>query len=454
MEIVHDAIGYEDLGTMLAQDGWLEYFRTGPHREPLYPFLISLSMRLAPRLSLSYQTIQALIQVAFLFLTQFLAARLMRRLGIRPVLILLTTLYIGFSPALVNSAFSLFSEIISYPLVLGIILIGSKSFDALLKNEFKGIQLFFYAVSLGILFSLTTSVKGAFEYLSLFLMLPFVLLILKGVFSRQRVLCLKAFLFFLTSLIITQSITGFYKMMNQRHNGYYTVTDRGAWMLYGAAEKRIQQLSPRKIAAGLAFSAGEGACLSAFSEEECNAWAFQTSDFIGMTKLLYFHAEGFSPKETNARLLALATQDMRKNPVRYLVATTIESTKMFFWESTRIGFVTYPPALNRLFNFSPFKNGLRFIMSFLTMLSFIYLCRRIVIHRKKVFASPTPETGILLFIFIQIIGFIGLYSLFSILTRYAFPIVPLYLILIACMLEALLQYKKHNTPFEPHVQAR
>jgi len=43
MIIEYDAIAYESLGKMLAQQGWVEFFRSGPHREPFYPaWLLSL----------------------------------------------------------------------------------------------------------------------------------------------------------------------------------------------------------------------------------------------------------------------------------------------------------------------------------------------------------------------------------------------------------------------------
>ena len=47
MVIQYDSLDYEQLGRILKQDGWLEYFKTGPNREPIYPLLISWAMRIA-----------------------------------------------------------------------------------------------------------------------------------------------------------------------------------------------------------------------------------------------------------------------------------------------------------------------------------------------------------------------------------------------------------------------
>jgi len=63
MQISQDAIGYKNLGSLIYHEGWQEFYRTGPHYEPLYPFTISLSMGLADKLSVSYQLVQKLFQV-------------------------------------------------------------------------------------------------------------------------------------------------------------------------------------------------------------------------------------------------------------------------------------------------------------------------------------------------------------------------------------------------------
>ena len=61
MQISWDAIGYEKLGLIIYEKGWKEFFITGPHREPLYPFVISLSMGIADYFSVSYQLIQKIV---------------------------------------------------------------------------------------------------------------------------------------------------------------------------------------------------------------------------------------------------------------------------------------------------------------------------------------------------------------------------------------------------------
>jgi len=118
MEIAMDASGYEILGSRIYQQGWDEYFRTGPNREPLYPFVISLAMRIGDFFSWPYPAVQKTFQILMLGFSQLLALRILRTLKVNQIVRAFVILYLGFSPALVNSAFSLFSEILTYPLML------------------------------------------------------------------------------------------------------------------------------------------------------------------------------------------------------------------------------------------------------------------------------------------------------------------------------------------------
>ena len=102
MSISCDAVTYESLGKTLAQQGWVEFFKIGPNREPLYPALVAFSMGLGKAFGISYQSIQVLIQLLLLFLTQILILQIMRLLKINKLITALTILYLGISPAIVN----------------------------------------------------------------------------------------------------------------------------------------------------------------------------------------------------------------------------------------------------------------------------------------------------------------------------------------------------------------
>ena len=137
MTIVYDAAVYEQLGAMLYHSGWIEFFKTGPHNEPVYPLLIAFSMRIADSFLIPYLTVQTCFQILILFSTQLLTLFILKRLQMSRGVKALTILYMGISPALVNATFSLFSEIATYPFILGIIIAGVKGWESILSNNYK-----------------------------------------------------------------------------------------------------------------------------------------------------------------------------------------------------------------------------------------------------------------------------------------------------------------------------
>jgi hypothetical protein len=77
-----------------------------------------------------------------------------------------------------------------------------------------------------------------------------------------------------------------------------------------------------------------------------------------------------------------------------------------------------------------FRFGVAFLTISSFMYNFIYLWRR-----RNEFHSDKSKDYIIRFVCMVILfGFMGLYSLFLVLTRYSFPIVPIHMILIAVML--------------------
>jgi len=116
MDIAFDAIDYQTLAERIYTQGWISYFTTGPNREPLYPLLISLSMHIGHWIGLPYTKIMAIGGMIILSLSQLWIYHILRLLKIGTRVCVVVLIYWALSPALNNSAFSLFSEIITYPL--------------------------------------------------------------------------------------------------------------------------------------------------------------------------------------------------------------------------------------------------------------------------------------------------------------------------------------------------
>jgi len=430
--ISHDAIDYEELGLMIYKNGWMEYFKTGPHREPLYPLSIAVSMKIADFFSVSYQLVQKVIQVMILFLTQILMFNLLNKLRISNRMKLITILYFGFSPAIVNSAFSLFSEIITYPFVLAIILIAVSSWRAIHNSGFRRIAALSFFTS--ILFALASFGKGVFQYVFLFFLIPYIFLFINSIRKRNKTILQRSVLYIAVAVLIFNSFIVPFKLMNKRFNGHFEFTDRYVAVLFGNAAKRVDPpLTSRLVAAHVASIPGKGVCRLFFSEKECRYCEFLAADDYvegSLAELL----ENTPEDKIKSKTLSLTFKKIRKKPLQYVLFTGIEALRMAFWESTQVGFVDYPPWLEKLFSFKLFKNGLRLLMGIVTFLALFYMTTVIYKNRMKLFNPYLVENeGLMVcfFAFLIIFSYTGLYAFFSILIRYGLVIAPLYLICIA-----------------------
>lgn len=432
MSIVYDAFTFQNLGKLLYHSGWIEFFKTGPNNEPVFPLLIAFSMRVADFFSISYQKIQTCLHILILFSSQLLTLAILRQIKISRSIEFIIILYMGISPAIVNAAFSLWSEIATFPLILGIILISVKSWEFILSNNYKRVIL--WGVCLAFAFIITTSIKALFEYIFIIFMAPYLFLMIKSIIKKERKILIGTLLFFLTTLVPFHAYLFSYKSLNQKYNGHFIFTDRGPYLVYGNAVKRSEPLTLKRFLSGLAFVPGDGVCYKFFDKNECDFWSIFTSERYGSSKLGELKNNSVPNSEIDPILINLAKQEILEKPLQQSLLILVESFKMLFWESTLVGFVSYPPWLQKLFEFTPFKNVLRFLLFLITFISAMYTLRYTLRNKDQLFRLQGPrnkETHILFFILVFIISYTGWYSLFTINTRYASPIASLYLIMIA-----------------------
>jgi hypothetical protein len=418
-----DAQGYELLARKIYEKGWTAFFQGGPEREPLYPFIVSLSMRLADWLRMHYFSIQIPFQLAILGITQFLMYRILQMLNVRTSFICLALLYWGFSPAMTNSALSLYSEIAVYPLLLCLLLFTAKVWN----GQWRLLQSIFCGLAFGILFLSITSIKAIFEYIFYLSLLPFIGLICKHIFQRRYLPSLSILLFILISLGIMNTALSAYKSLNKFHNDNYVLTDRSSWALYGSTIRRLQPLSKDRVLTALAYIPGKGFCETIYDSNRCEQWSAVPSDLIGLRVNALQGKKIKLPKEEfNQSLIDVSMLEVRQKPFQYALLSMFEGFKIFFWESTQTGFVVYHPFMQKIYDASILKNGLRLLMSILTFLA-LFICLKPLIHRRG-----TALLGWMLYIaFI----YTAIHTPFFILTRYTFPIVPIFLICIAYALE-------------------
>jgi len=443
MVIVFDAWVYEGLGRMIYHSGWIEYFKTGPNNEPVFPLLISFSMRVGDFFSISYQIVQTCLQILILFSSQLLVLFILRKIQISQGIQVLVILYMGISPALVNATFVLFSEIAIFPLILGVILISVKSWGFILSNKYKKIVL--WGAYFALTFIIITSVKALFEYIFIAFMAPFLFLVLRSIFKRERKAFISSFLFIVVASLFFNAYLFSYKSLNQKYNGHFMLTDRGPYILYGNIAKRSEPLTLNRFLSSLAVVPGDGVCYKLLDKDDCYFWSIFTAEKYGRPKLKELESRGIPNSEINSVMVNLAKEKMLEHPFQQTFLLFIESFKMLFWESTKLGYVDYPPGLQKIFDFTPFKNGLRLLLFLMTFISIVYTLRYTIRNRNLLFNdhnSKNVEVHIFLFILVLILSYTGLYSLFMINTRYASPIAPLYLIMIGFTIQEMISNQR------------
>ncbi len=429
----NDAIGYEQLGRLIHTQGYIPYFETGPNREPFYPSLVALSMYLEPMLSISYTKIIATLSVIFLFISQLLTYCLLQRLNVRPLICVIILIYFGLSPALANTAFSLYSEIAAIPFVLMAAWLTAHSFETLPRQ--RSVHNCLIGVALGLLFITITLTKSIFEPIFFIFVIVYLGFFLKSLIQNNKRILLNTLVLLLTFYTVYAIPIHAYKMLNKKYNNHYAITDRGSWALYGSCALKTEPLTPRGFLIALAHVPGKGACTKFFTIEECSYWEPNvTSDSLGAAKLGEFRAMKIPEEEADQFFLTASKDRVMEHPFQFTLLSTLDWIKMFFWESTKIGFVTYPPWLAKIHDTGIFKDGLRLLVSLVSLIAFFGLIGflRSPLDFRRL---PTTEAYQCFSLFVIVLFYTALHALFNTVPRWALPIAPLYLLAIGYALQ-------------------
>lgn len=438
--LVHDAKGYQDLGVLIHDEGWKTYFSTGPNREPLYPALIALAMKLGGLES--YQTILKLFQIFLLSGAVFMAFILMSECQIAPGIKFFALVYLGFSPAFVNSALSIYSEIVTYTPILGIVFVSIKAWRSLTQKSAGGC--FGWGCLMGACFVGITFCKGIYEMIFPLFLSAFVFLVYKsGAWKKRGVFYRSMVFLFAAILVFGVCITG-YKALNKKYNGIFALTDRGSWALYGNTARRQEPLTGQRFLAGVAYNLlEEDDCAALLDRGSCHFWDVATSDDFASEKN-YQVIRDFPREEHSRQFAKLILEKILENPLQYILLAPLDWVHMFFWESTRIGFVAYPDWLDKIFDNAIFAKSLRLGAGLFSLgavlLGGFYFCR------QKVWVSLAQKSedvfgAGLYFLGCLIVCHITLYSLFATVARFALPIAPLFILMIAFCAQILF-YRK------------
>ncbi|MDE2221762.1 MAG: hypothetical protein KGK03_01690 [Candidatus Omnitrophica bacterium] len=437
--VVFDSTGYESAGRLIAQHGFAEFLREGPQREPMFACLIALSMHLGHWWGISYYYPLKMIGILFLFLTMVFSYQLMKLLSIRPWLAALTLLYMGLSPVMTNSSMRLWSEFAAYPWVVLAVLWTIKSWKALEdaapegREDFKMVR---HGALVALAFLLIMSVKAVAEGVILCYLWPFYGRIFSYWRQKNFIKARQAALFVLTALMIFEGAVVAYKWANYHYNRQFTFTTRGDYAFYGNTARRMQPLTAKSLGAAVTFVAGGNLCPSLFGQEACDFWSARHSDDIIGQKQKELAQKKLTADEASRYYIKNSIQIILSNPLQALLLMVVEAHKMFFWESA-IAFVAYPDWLEKIFYNPSFIALTKNVMAFLSwsamLFGLIYLCRP---RRQE---EDRGQREALLWVVNFLFWYMGMYSLFFILDRYSFPLISLYLVLVAFMVQKTLK---------------
>jgi len=425
-----DANLYDLLGKMVHNKGWAYYFSQGPLQEPLFPLVISWSLRLSEVFGPSYLAFQKGFQLFSLFATQLLTLVILRQLRIDRRICAAVIFYLGFSPALVNSALSLYSEIMVYPFVLGMVIAASLAWQNIFKDS--PIRTMGWGAAIGTCALGAVMIKGIFELIAPLFVLPFVGLAYWSLRQKNTPRFKQALSAFLAFACIFFGGVLSYKAGNQHYNGHFVLTNRASWALYGNIARRSQPMDKDRLITAAAYVPGERFCRRLRTEDQCDFWSYLASDGYGFQLRDAFDHADVDKKVANKTMVLRSIGLFFEAPLKQLAFCLLEGVKMLFWESTRVGYVEYTPPLSGLFACTATNSLLKLATAFLTLGAWVYFPFALLRRRKE-----SDQKTILLFCTGMILSYIGVFSLFHFLIRYAFAIVPLFLVLIAVMVQDL-----------------
>ena len=435
--VVHDAVNFQDLGRLVREQGWAAYLEGGPTREPLYPFLVSLAYGSGQALGVSHISILVIFQIAIIAISQFLLLKVLRRLRIRDTIAWLIVIYFGVSPAILNSALSGYSEIVTFPLVLGLALAFIDGAAAVLNDNFR--RTAWAGAKLGIFYFLIAMAKGTYEYI-----FPvFTALSLAGlgffILKRHYFLARRLGMFIIVAVFFFYvPLTG-YKLLNKHYNGHFALTHRADQIIFNSASLRAQPITKDKIISGLASIPGQDFCTLLLTPEQCHFWTTGNLEGVGYTPEIVAVQKSLPHDEVQHFLTSQAKEQIFKHPLQFIILTAVDTVKLFFWETTHLGFVEYPDWIKNFFNAVWFQEFLRFALFGFSLAGFFYAAYFIITRR----ATSDPRIWILLPFLWLVTLHVGIYAVCSaVVPRHALAIAPIFLVLAAFFLENIMPKNK------------
>ena len=434
-----DALGYEQLGKIIAQGKLTEYFSQGPNREPLYPIFVALNMRMADLFQIPYLALLLLTQGLVLLSAQLMMAGIFRRIGLSDRLAATLLIYFIISPTVLRSCLIEYSEIVTFPLMLlpcwAAICVWQ---DA--KHFMK--QYWKQALFLGISFVPIVFVKGIFEMIAPMCIFIFVLaLSLRK--SNDRAAYKRILIFAVIALGVFMAPVNMYKAVNFGLNGNFTFTNRGSWALYGTSARRVLPTTLQEDAAQKWYVwPDKDICVAHVGPQACAHWFYALSDQLGMEAYTTLKNQGMSSSMIDHALFRMSIRNVLDHPIKTLKGMFWEGSKLLFWEYPSWGMVILPRDVRQLYDS---RFAYVFFLYVINNLNVLFFLLAVVVALRgipKFFMGVDPALNVLMISLMMIVLYIATHSLFFLNERNALPIVPIFLILYGSLFKCIFSERK------------
>lgn len=414
--LVYDAVGYVSMGRTIADQGFSAYFQASLPREPFFPSLLALALKLETLTSIPFPYYVKAELMLCLLLTMLGVFYLVRLMGSGGVAAGLAAFYVGVSPIILNSTLWLWSEAAALPWAVWGVVSAVHTWRSARDGAGVGWSSVL-AVLTTLLFIGFTAVKASVAAVFLLFIIPFFIaafiVLVRGSAGRA--------VSFLFAALLSAALFGatleWYKLINLKANGSYALTNRVEMALYGNTVRRLQPLDKDKLNQAILSVPRLGFCEKYYGRA-CVYWSFQTSDAISERAIQHLTARGIPLSEQRAFFLKSSFELMLKNPLQQTGLCALEAAKMLFWEN-RLYFVKYPEWLAHIFSSMMFTYILCFTWVLFSLVSLLYA---IVAWLKR-----GDMEALLVAWFI--VCFMAAHSIFFVDIRYAVPIAPLFVAL-------------------------
>src|SRR5208283_836957 len=189
----------------------------------------------------------------------------------------------------------------------------------------------------------------------------------------------------------------------------------------------------------VAYVPGLSVCPAVFGTEDCDFWSDRHAEDVAQAKREAFKAQGRTEAELSQYYIYDSIRMVLANPLQAVMLWAVEAHKIFVWESS-IGFVAYPDWLEGIFYAPGLMNTLKIVLALLSwgacVFAFCYLC----FYRRAYWRQSHSQVWVLFWVLNFIFWFAAMYSVFFVIDRYAFPLVSLFLVLIAFMVHKWLRF--------------